>query len=123
MSSTALPTLTVGYTANSQLNTTFNTLEVRFGDGYAQRAANGINNITHRWQLVWNNLGQTDMTTLQTAVEAVGGAGGLFSWTAPTDTVSRTWSVDNTNGGFQVQPQPGAYIYTATLYLRQEFDT
>ena len=51
----------------------FKTLSAQFGDGYEQRAPNGINNRVETISIKWEALTKADFTTVVTALDAVGG--------------------------------------------------
>lgn len=65
-------------------------LEMKFGDGYSQRAADGINPQETTFPLVFNNLSSSDANTILTFLEARGGYD-AFSWTPPRTTTSLKW--------------------------------
>jgi len=55
---------------------------VSFGDGYEQRARDGINNNPAKWTLQFNMRDDTETTEIMSFLEARGGSEG-FDWTPP----------------------------------------
>ena len=51
---------------------------VRFGDGYCQRAADGINLFPDKWRLSFNNV--TDAVALAIETDLKAAAGGTLRW-------------------------------------------
>lgn len=58
----------------------------QFGDGYSQRAVNGINNLTKEWSLAFNSKDLTTISQIENFFEARKGVEG-FKWTPPGDVV------------------------------------
>jgi phage-related protein len=60
----------------------------QFGDGYAQRAADGINNMPEKWNLVYENV---DITTSNAIIAFFKALGGYiaFDWTPPDGVAGR----------------------------------
>ncbi|MBK3798643.1 hypothetical protein GAY33_05255 [Azospirillum brasilense] len=76
----------VAPSVNSQKSVQPRVLKAEFGDGYAQRAADGLNSRPAAWELKWDAL-----TTAQAdAVEAFFAARGGYEafWWTPLDTVT-----------------------------------
>lgn len=61
---------------------------VRFGDGYVQRGADGINLYPQKWDVSFDVLTETDAAALEAIFEAA--AGGTLDWRPP----SPTWNTD-----------------------------
>ena len=57
------------------------TLRVEFGDGYNQRADDGINNSGEKWNVGWDGLVMTDANTLEAFLKSHGAES--FDWTPP----------------------------------------
>lgn len=57
-------------------------LRADFGDGYSQRAADGINTVRDTYTLSWENITRTEAQTCDTFFRARGGYE-AFWWTAP----------------------------------------
>ena len=62
--------------------TIFNVLKANFGDGYSQRAINGLNSARQEWTVVWQQLSETDADTVTDFLDARLGAE-TFDWTTP----------------------------------------
>lgn len=58
-------------------------LTVKFGDGYEQRSARGINNNLRKWSLTFANQTTANCDTIETFIVAQGGVTS-FTWTDPT---------------------------------------
>jgi phage-related protein len=57
-------------------------LQNKFGDGYSERAAQGLNNESQVWQLSWNNRPISDIDTIEAFIKAAGGYQSFY-WTPP----------------------------------------
>lgn len=77
----------------SQGGTSFNTaqsiLEVQYGDGYGQRAEDGLNSLRRQGSLAWIPLTQEQRDSVHSHWVNVGVVE-TFSWTAPND-IERRW--------------------------------
>lgn len=60
----------------------FSFKEAQFGDGYRQRAGDGINTESQNWDLRWNNISNADADTIETFLKARAGTE-AFEWTTP----------------------------------------
>lgn len=60
----------------------FRTKTVKFGDGYEQRAPDGINSVSKRWNIVFENIKATDAKTITDFLETKKGSTS-FTWTPP----------------------------------------
>lgn len=67
---------------NSSLSREPKVLEARFGDGYAQRAADGINNNPQIWTLTFENISLVDADAIESFLSTAGGVT-PFDWTPP----------------------------------------
>ncbi len=63
-------------------------LEVAFGDGYAQRAGDGINNAPEQWNVVFSEREETEVAAIDAFLASRGGHED-FLWTAPAGTEKR----------------------------------
>lgn len=81
----ALPNIQPTYSSNKTTTPRF--LRADFGDGYVQRAADGINTIIDQWNVMWT-VDSTTGTTLTTFFEAREGYDD-FTWTPPGETESK----------------------------------
>lgn len=91
-------------------------LENDFGDGYTQRAADGLNSMRREWDVSWTNLTLAEKNTLITFFEAQQGYKSFF-WTAPGDTAQRKWTVREWR-----ETPVVANNWTIQAQFRQEFD-
>lgn len=79
----AMP-LTQYISENSTKSIMHRTLTNQYGDGYSQRAADGLNSNVDQWDVYWIPVTSADRTTIVTALDAVGGWDYL-TWTPPGD--------------------------------------
>lgn len=119
MSTTPLP-VTNKITINSQKTVKFSELSAKFGDGYSQHAPNGINYKIDSWSIEWGALTSTELTTVETALDA-NGSWGIFSWTPCYETVSKNFRV--TVDGYTRRTEGGNGNFTITCNLEQTYDT
>jgi phage-related protein len=86
-----------------------------FGDGYSQRAADGLNYVPQVWELKWE-LNGTDSDTLIAFFESIGGHT-TFEWTPPRGSVGKyilqEWS----------EAPYGTYVNIITARISQEYDS
>jgi phage-related protein len=68
-------------------------LKATFGDGYAQRAADGINNIGERYEVRWENISRAEANTILDFLAARGGFES-FTWTPPGGTTALKWTCE-----------------------------
>lgn len=72
--------------------TTHNVLSVQFGDGYSQRAPNGINAKVDSWEISWIWLDDSERDTVLAALDAVGGHDYL-TWTPYGETAEKRFII------------------------------
>jgi len=87
-------------------NNKFRTLKANFGDGYKQRAGDGINTKTKKYNLSWSNLDTDEINAIISFLD--GQAGYIaFEYTLPGDSsaqkficedYSETWEQGNLKG-------------------------
>lgn len=65
-------------------------LEAKFGDGYVQRAADGIHHIERTFEAVWRGIPLADLDTLVAFFRERGGVE-AFEFTLPGETAARLW--------------------------------
>lgn len=65
---------------SSSKTTDFRTIKMSFGDGYSQRAPNGINNRIDSWEVTWGALTFAELDTVETALSNIGGHN-IIKWT------------------------------------------
>jgi phage-related protein len=83
-----LPAIPVSYTTSGK--TDFRVLEAPFGDGYSQRAADGLNSVRRTWNVVWTARPDADIDSLYDFLVALLGYE-KFQWTAPDESTERDW--------------------------------
>lgn len=117
----AIPTLPS--TANGLLNidlgsdneTAFGVLENRFGDGYIQRAADGLNSNKDRWTVTWTNLTDAEMNLLYGFLRGRAGYK-PFYFQAPGDSEQKQWTArDVRKQPMQVSGQFAYWKISATF--------
>jgi len=101
----------------SSKNTKFRTIMTQFGDGYSQRAPDGINSSVDEWSIVWASLDATDKNTIVSALEAVGGWD-ILTWTPNGEAVEKKFIV---NEGFSMDILSGG-VFNIQTKLVQVFD-
>ncbi len=68
----------------------FRILENNFGDGYTQRAGDGLNNGKSTWSLTWENADASVVETFKAFLDARKGYES-FTWTPPNEIVALKW--------------------------------
>jgi phage-related protein len=91
-------------------------LENNFGDGYTVRAVDGLNSKRDEWTVVFNNIIDSDVTTILDFLEARRGFES-FNWTPPLETTSKLFSCKE----WQVTPT-GYNNSSIRATFKQEFD-
>ena len=61
-----------------------------FGDGYSQRARDGLNTAVIEWTLEWDNVTPDEADTMISFFNDKGGAESFF-WTPPRDVTQSKW--------------------------------
>ena len=115
MTAPALP-LSTEISQSSSGRVEFKVLRCRYGNGYEQRSADGLNNSLGSWEVTWEGLTSTDFATIITALESSKGVT-YFTWTAPGDASGKKWVV--TQYGKSVQ---AGNIYTINATLQEVAD-
>lgn len=103
-------------TAATQGATEYRVLKFKGGNGYNQRARDGINSAVSSWTVEWSGINLDELDTLQSAFDAASGVD-LFSWQAFGDTVTKKWAIEKWT---KVMTDTGFISVSATL--QQEFD-
>ena len=109
-----LPDLNLTYEISK--STEANVLEAEFGDGYSQRAANGINSLKDSWDLEWV-LNDTDKDTLIAFFEARGGHES-FGWTPSSEDTEKMWTCRSWNRSYIESDD----VFKITATLKQCYD-
>lgn len=86
-----------------------------FGDGYRQRAADGINPIKESWDLEFTNE-TADIDDIEDFLVARGGWES-FTWTPSGELVAKKWSCQEWN-----RVKVGSGVDTLTCTFNREFD-
>jgi phage-related protein len=98
--------------------TTFRTLRASFGDGYSQRAPDGINARSDKWDIKWGALTPSELQIVEAALDSVGGHGVLL-WTPIGETVQKKFV--NTKATYS-RTRVNSTAYTVSVSLDEVFD-
>lgn len=115
---TALP-LTNKITQTSAKSVNFTTITAQFGDGYMQRAIDGINDKKEAWNIQYDNLDQTDRDLVWVFIDFVKSTN-VIEWQAPGDLTEKKWIIDPE--GSVAEQAKSAAIYTIAFTLITVFD-
>lgn len=92
-------------------------VRTQFGDGYSQRAADGINSLRETWKLSWANLTNTEEQTINAFLTARKGVE-AFLWKSPDEPGDpKLWSCQEWG---RTPQDAGVQNFEATFI--QEFD-
>lgn len=94
-------------------------LRADFGDGYSQRAGDGINVISEIWDVEWEHLDSDEISNLETQLEAARGVD-VIDWTPPDETVAQKFTVAEWQKTMKIGNVGIARSVTAIF--RREFD-
>lgn len=91
-----MPTIGVNYRVKVPIvkNTSFRRKAVSFGDGYEQRAFEGINYKSESMEVVFFCNGTTEKNALESVINNAGGVVPI-TWQAPGDSISKNWLFTN----------------------------
>lgn len=97
-----MPTFSVSPSFNPMSTRKPRALAVKFGDGYEQRSADGINTDLQSWQLTFANLSIADADTIETFFVTNTTSITPFTWTppnyaTPSKYLCRTWTRNEIN--------------------------
>ncbi|CAJ0610674.1 unnamed protein product [Cylicocyclus nassatus] len=84
----------------SSVNSSARVLVADFGDGYSQRAADGINNIDTTVSLQWNNLTGTQANSIDNFFMQMGGYESFY-YTLPTESIAKKWTCEKWDKSYQ----------------------
>lgn len=101
---------------NSSGQDTPKVLENNFGDGYTQRAGDGLNNVRSQWDASWTNLTTPERDLIIGFFRQQMGYMSFY-WTAPGESIPQKWTAREWK---QIPVAGGFWKVTATL--KQEFD-
>jgi len=102
---------------NAPLETKPRILTAEFGDGYSQRAGDGLNAIKRMAQLEFANISNADASTIVSFLETQAGYQ-AFTYTVPGDSTARKWIARE---GWSRVPT-GPSTSTVTVKIEQVFD-
>lgn len=91
-------------------------IEANFGDGYSQRAGDGINTIKDKWNVEWTALSQVNFDELNDFFEEKEGYKD-FNWTPPGESTSKKFVCKNWNVSHL-----GASLFNLSAQFDQVFD-
>ena len=115
---TALP-LPNKITNDSDKTTSFRELLGQLGDGYQQVAPNGINNKIDSWSIVWGILTESEMHTVENALDSVG-SWGILTY-APYGRSTSKFRMDKS--GYSTKSKGrGNGVYSVSCKINQVFD-
>jgi phage-related protein len=103
---------------SAKVNVVPRIITAEFGDGYSQRAADGINNLPETVEVRWIPVLKTDKDTIVNALNATGGWDYL-TWTPPAESTAKKYVM--TPEGYSVELISGKY-YVVSVMLRQVYD-
>jgi phage-related protein len=108
--------LQTAITQASQGQTNYKVLEVKYGNGYSQRAGDGYNSNQASWTVDWSVITSAELSTLVTAFDAAKGSD-YFNWQAPGDAASKKWVVKSVS-----RTAMSGSLYQVSATLEQVFD-
>lgn len=91
----SMPSIPPSYALS--VNTEFDVLNNRYGDGYGQRAARGINSVKDTFRLSWELLTEAEYITLRDFFKGTKGVV-TIEYTPPTEVTDRTFIVKSFSG-------------------------
>lgn len=96
-------------------------LSANLGDGYTQRAKDGLNSISDEWSISWD-VNETNADTLTDFFVTHGGADS-FDWTPPTEGSSKKWVASSWDKKpSKVTDFNGSEIFKISVKLKETFD-
>lgn len=107
------PAPTYGPTSKT---TTPRILETKYGDGYRQRMADGINSLEQQYEAGWENITTAEKNALIALFVGWGGWD-AFSWTIPGDSLATVWTCKSWK---ETPKTPGYWDLSASF--QREFD-
>lgn len=108
----AIPTFAYDPVTDPVGTTTYRVLKAQFGDGYAQQAADGINNVYNSWALTFMG-GTSDVSPVKAFCDGLQGYL-PFYWTCPLGT-QQLYRVDMASPPTLTPSAGGNYTYTVTF--------
>jgi phage-related protein len=102
----------------SSVDTETRLLTVKFGDGYNQRTADGINHNQRRMKVIHKYLSASDATTLRTFYETNSDGTSIDCATRPTDGTTRNWYIESWSESIEA----GGFLHNFTSELVELFE-
>lgn len=94
----------------------FRTKRSSFGDGYTQRAGDGINTRLRKFSVTWNLLSLSEIESIESFLEAREGHEAFF-WTPPRETTPRKYICEGYDRGYT-----GGIADSLTATFEEVFD-
>jgi len=110
----SLPSITPSITSTKSVKARI--LKNEFGDGYSQRAADGLNNTPAEWSLTWAGQSYTDIDTLEAFFEGLGGWD-TIEWTPYREGTEKKFICTEWSRSFD-----GAFNDTLSAKLEEVYD-
>jgi len=94
-------------------------LRADFGDGYSQRAGDGINVVEEIWDVEWENLNSTEQAALQAQLESARGVD-VITWTPHGESVAKKFTIPE----WVINPKVGnvGIVWIGSATLKREND-
>lgn len=112
----ALPLQTL-VSENSRVSTSQRSIISRFGDGYSQRAADGLNSKIQEWSISWTAVTASNRDIITAALDAVG-SWDYLTWQSPIDVAVKRYIM--TPEGYSIDFFGDRYIISCNIM--QVFD-
>jgi phage-related protein len=104
---------------DSDVEYMFREISAQYGDGYEQRAPDGINAVKESWTVNWGALTQVEFSALRTSILSVG-TWGIITWTPCDDTVQKKFRIKK--GSSLRRSRVANGIYKCSIQIEQVFD-
>ena len=101
----------------TRLKSEHRVLEAEFGDGYSQRAQDGLNAERETWSVIFDRISDTDHDTVVAFFDARKGSVEPFLWTAPRAAGTKQYVAKN----IKIRPDNGI-TWTITATFQEVFD-
>jgi len=94
-------------------------LRANFGDGYSQRAGDGINLLEETWSVEWENLDSTEVVALETQLEDARGVDAI-TWTPHGESTAKKFTISQ----WDINPKVGnvGVVWIGSAILTREYD-
>jgi phage-related protein len=113
---TFIPPVNPSYATQSSVSIKIK--NIQYGNGYEQRARDGINNVQKRYKLAFENITQSQLTTIRDFVITNAGVE-AFYYSVPG--LDATLTLYRTNGDTEIQNMANN-IYSISFEIMQVFD-